>query len=272
MVHSTTAGAAIRNEVEKVKVPVLQRRPHKAIAPGSPVHPVVPWSPFAVLLVVALVILARGSWEGEWWLVACSCVILAISVWGLRLSHRQAQATLLVPPPSAAAPATGTPEGLPVIGSFTIAGQIEGTATGTAGRLTLILPADLEVTVEPVVASLLTAGHQILDEHRLVQHRLPTVEVTAVDRAEEQPATLPASGFTVHITNDLATRHSEVTMDGPQLTGPEDGALLIAATLLAGAEYLLEDPTSSLGPLIPLDQPTPRPSTTHLPSTRRTRH
>lgn len=251
VVRSTTAGADIRDEVEKVKVPVLQSRPRKATAPGNPADPVVPWSPFALLLVVALVIVARSAWQGEWWIVACSCVIVAIAIWGLCFSHRQAHAAGPFPTAAAATPSNRATERRPVIGSFTIAGQIDSTATGTTGHLALILPADLEVTAEPVIAALLTAGHRILNEHRLAHHPLPTVEVTVVDRAEKRPATLSGPGFTVHITNDLTTRHSEVTVEAPQLPSTEGRVLLIAATLLAGAEHLLEDPASSVAPLLP---------------------
>ncbi|MEX5237428.1 hypothetical protein [Kocuria arenosa] len=75
---------------------------------------------------------------------------------------------------------------------------------------------------------------------------MPTVEVIAVDRADKQPATIPATGFTVHITNDLATRHSDITLDAHQSLGTENRVLLIAATLLAGAEHLLDYPARSL--------------------------
>jgi hypothetical protein len=251
VVQGTTAGAAIRDEVEKVKVPVLQGRPHRATVRGNPADQVLPWSPFVLLLVVALVIVARSAWQGEWWIVAAGGVIVAIAIWGLRFSHRQAPAAGPFPTAVAATPSTGATEGRPVIGSFTIAGQIGSTATGTTGRLTLILPADLDVTAGPVIAALLTAGHRILNEHRLAHHPLPVVEVVAVDRAEERPATLSEPGFTVHITNDLTTRHSEVTVEAPQLPSTEGRVLLIAATLLAGAEHLLEDPASSLAPLLP---------------------
>ncbi|STX05716.1 hypothetical protein [Kocuria rosea] len=141
--------------------------------------------------------------------------------------------------------------------SFAIIGRIHHRATGTTGRLTLVLPADTDVTATPVVAVLLTAGHRVLTDHHLTHHRLPEVEVITVDRAEQHPTTTPPTGFTVHVTNDLATRHSEITIDAERLQASKDGTLLIAAALLAGADRLLDAPE--------------RPLHHRTPSTRRRR-
>lgn len=248
---STTAGAAIRDEMEKVTVPMLQSRPRRVTAPGNPADQVLPWSPFVLLVVVALAILAYSAWQGDWWIVAASCLIVAIAIAELRSPRWQAHAAQPSPTPVPATPTTEVPERPPLIGSFAIVGRIDTTATGTTGRLTLILPADLDVTGEPVIAALLTAGHQILNEHHLAHHQLPAVEVIVVDRCAERPIALATPGFTVHITNDLTTRHSDMTIDSHQPPGTKGRDLLIAATLVAGGEHLLEDPASSLPPHLP---------------------
>ena len=128
-----------------------------------------------------------------------------------------------------------------MVGSFVIIGRIQHRATGSTGRLTLILPATTEVTPTPVVDALLTTGHRILTDHHLTHHRLPEVDVTTVDRAEKHPTTTPPTGFTVHVTNDLTTGHSTITIDADQLLATREGTLLIAAALLAGADRLLDD-------------------------------
>ncbi|MEX5259968.1 hypothetical protein [Kocuria sp. CPCC 205263] len=244
---------------------------------------------------MALAVMAHGSWRGDWLIVTLNAVIVAIAVWGLRLPRKQADDSHQFPaadrlvtssPGSLLAPSTKetshfpcpqpsphaalidsttteSPEELPVLASFAITDRIDSAATGTTGRLTVIIPADTEVTTDPVVAALLTAGHQILDEHHLTDQPLLTVEISAVERADKQPATIPATGFTVHITNDLTARQSDITLDAHQTLGTDNRVLLIAATLLAGAEHLLDYPARSL--------PT-RPSRTHRGRGHRRRH
>ena len=264
-------------------------------------------APFWLLLVVALTGAAHSLWHGHWLVLGLNAVTLAIAVWGLRLPHPRTTTAEQVPateipadPPGGGHPAPSTqatrplahpqhvppeapahsvtaeaPEELPVVGSFAITGHIHHRATGTTGRLTLILPTDTEVTTTPVVAALLTTGHRILTDHHLTHHRLPEVDLTTVDRAEELPTTTPPAGFTVHVTNDLTTRHSGITIDADQLLATQEGTLLIAAALLAGADRLLDNPNRPLHHRTP---PAPRrrghrgrhshspaPRSTHLP-------
>lgn len=236
-----------------------------------------PSAPFVILLAVALGGMTHGLWHGHWLIVISHAVTVAIAIWGLRLPHRRATNPDRAPatgrpanPPSGvdpepspqgtsplvraesfpldAAPIISTEgrEQLPAVGSFAITGRIRRTATGTTGRLTVLLPACTEVTAAPVVDALLTAGHQILGDHHLTHRPLPDVEVTAVDRAGRLPTATTESGFTVHVTNNLTTRYSDITAEADQLLGTGDGALLIAATLLAGAEHLLDHPDRPL--------------------------
>ena len=120
-----------------------------------------------------------------------------------------------------------------------ITGRLRRDDNSTTGHLSLILPTDTDVTAASVINVLLTAGHRILNEHRLTDQPLPELEVTRVDRTETPP-TNQANGFTVWITNNLTARRSDITINPHQLPIPEDGPLLIAATLLAGAEHLLD--------------------------------
>ncbi|MEX5258120.1 hypothetical protein [Kocuria arenosa] len=164
-----------------------------------------------------------------------------------------------------------------MVGSFAIIGRIHHRATGTTGRLTLILPADTDLTPALVVDALLTAGHQILTDHHLTHHRLPEVGITTVDRAETHPTTTPPTGFTVHVTNDLTTRHSGITIDADQLLATQEGTLLIVAALLAGADRLLDDPDRPLHHRTPPTRRgrghgtqhghSPAPPSIHLPKT-----
>lgn len=247
-----------------------------------------PLAPFVILLGVALIGMAHGSWHGHWLVVALNVVTVAVAIWGLRLPHQRStspdrspatgraaespRGVHLDPSPQGASsrdcpqpvlhggsPRSITTEDageLPVVGSFAITGRIHRTAVGTAGCLTVVLPMDINVVAAPVVNALLTAGHRLLEDRRLTHRPLPEVEVTTVDRAERPPSTSPATGFTVHVTNDLATRHSDITIDAHQLMSSEDGALLIAATLLAGADHLLDAPDHVLHYRTP---PTRRP-------------
>ena len=236
--------------------------------------------PLVLLVVVALGGMAYGAAQGDWVIVALNAVTAGVAIWDLRLrcapstgadqspapaqpagsphgahpgpqlkatrSPARAQsfpqiadADSTTTPSPAPAPA---PEELPVVGSFAITGRIRRTTTGATAGLTVILPADTPVTTTPVVAALLTTGHRILTEHDLTYQPLPEVEVTTVGRTAELPATTPATGFTVHVTNDPTSCSSEITVDAGQVLGSGDGVRLIAATLLAGAEHLLEDP------------------------------
>ncbi|GGG68737.1 hypothetical protein GCM10011374_36430 [Kocuria dechangensis] len=128
----------------------------------------------------------------------------------------------------------------PVVESFAIAAQIRMTAAGTTVRLTIALPDEVTVTASGFVPALLTLGQRVLEEHRLTGRELPEVEVTAVERAEELPAGARTTGFTVGVINDMAARRSSIVLDSDFLLGNDGGVLLAAATLLAGAEHLLE--------------------------------
>ncbi|GGG71374.1 hypothetical protein GCM10011374_40070 [Kocuria dechangensis] len=135
------------------------------------------------------------------------------------------------------APAQGE---VPVVDSFAVAAQLRMTTTGTTARLMVALPEDVKVTPAILVPALLSLGRQVLLDYRLTAHELPEVEVTAVERVQTAPATARATGFTVGVTNDLAARQSSVVVDSDLLLGTDDGVLLIAATLSAGAEHLME--------------------------------
>ena len=257
--------------------PMFQNHRRETAAQKNRVDTAPPSAPFVILLAVALGGTAYSIWHGHWPIVVLHAVTVAIAIWGLRLPYRRAtnprrplttaraadSPSGMHPQPSPqatgslvhagslpheAAPRTTTEARgqLPVVGSFAITGRIGRTATGPAGRLTVVLPAATEVTAASVVDALLTIGHQVLDDHRLTHRPLPEVDVTAVDRAEKPPTTALASGFTVHITNDLSTRRSDITVEAHHLLGTGDGALLIAATLLAGAEHLLDHPDHPL--------------------------
>ena len=227
-------------------------------------------APFVILLVVALGGMAYGFWHGHWLIVVLDAVTVAIAIWGLHPPRRRVANSDRSPaagrvaelspevhqepslqstssraqsfPHDEATHITTTEGGerFPVVASFAITGRIRRTATGAAGQLTVVLPAATEVVADPVVDALLTAGHHVLGQHRLTGRRLPEVDVAAVDRSGKLPTTAPATGFVVHVTNDLTTCHSDITVEADQLLGTGDGALLIAATLLAGAEHLLD--------------------------------
>jgi hypothetical protein len=255
--------------------------------------------PFVLLAIVALGGMAYGAGRGDWVIVALNAVTASVAIWGLRPHHAPSTAADHTPatssptdcpsgthpspqpkatsspahaqplPQSAAADSTTTPAPapapaqLPVVGSFAITGRIGRTATGAAAGLAVILPSDTEVTTIPVVAALLTTGHRILAEHDLTHWPLPEVEVTAVERTAEPPARTSGTGFTVHVTNDPTTCSSEITVEANQLPGTGYGVQLIAATLLAGAEHLLEGP----------DQPfRPRATPTHQRGGRPRQH
>jgi hypothetical protein len=127
-----------------------------------------------------------------------------------------------------------------MVDSFAVAAQLRMTSTGTTARLMVGLPAEVTVTPAVLVPALLSLGRQVLDDYRLTGHPLPEVQVTAVERVETIPAAARATGFTVGVTNDLAARRSSVVVDSDLLLGTDDGVALIAATLSAGAEHLLE--------------------------------
>lgn len=233
---------------------------------------------FTVLLGVALIGITHGSWRGHWLTVALHAVTMTVAIWGLRLPHQQnargerltaaTGSTVRVsgthpdpspqhvsspnrpePSPYETPTHSTTTEGLPeipAVDSFAITGRTHRTVTGVTGHLTVVLPVNIEVAATPVVNALLTAGHRILHEHRLTHQPLPAIEVTGVDRAEKPSTPTPAHGFTVDVTNNLTTCHSHITIEAPSSMNTEEGALLIAATLLAGAEHLLERPDRTL--------------------------
>lgn len=257
---------------------MLQRHHRATTVHTGRVHTVPPSAPFVVLLGVSLIGMAHGSWHGHWLVVALNVMTVAVAIWGLRLSRRRTPRPDQLPATGRAAesprnvdphpspqdtgsracpqpvlheesPHSTTPAGpgdIPVVGSFAITGRVHHTGAGLAGRLTVILPVDINVAAVPVVNALLTSGHRILEDYRLTYRPLPEVEVTTVDRAENPPRTITTTEFTVHVTNDLTTRHSDLTVDAPQLLGTEDGALLIGTTLLAGADHILENPSHAL--------------------------
>lgn len=192
---------------------------------------------------------------------------LAVSSSGTPLSSaRQGTTTLTSPEPGlpeialgtatpapapASAPASASASAsasLPIVDRLAITGRLRGGDSSTTGCLSLVLPADINVTVASVIDVLLTAGHRILDDYRLTDHPLPEVDVTAVDRTEAPSTSTPVTGFTVRITNTSAARRSDITVDAHRLPIPENGPLLIATTLLAGAEYLLNDQDYSFHP------------------------
>jgi hypothetical protein len=146
-----------------------------------------------------------------------------------------------------------------VVDSFAVAAQLRMTAGGTTARLMVALPAEVTVTPASLVPALLSLGRQVLLDYRLTGHDLPEVQVTAVERLQTVPAAVRATGFTVGVTNDLAARRSSIVVDSDLLLGTDDGVALIAATLSAGAEHLLETG----------DHPTHRPAPAKRRSHRR---
>ncbi|MGQ1799008.1 hypothetical protein ACT4S5_17985 [Kocuria oceani] len=129
---------------------------------------------------------------------------------------------------------------VPVVDSFAVAAQLRMTTTGTSARLAIALPDHVKLTPATLVPALLSLGQQVLIDYHLTGSVLPEVEVTAVERVETVPATATATGFTLGVINDLAVRRSTIAVDSDLLLGNDGGLLLIAATLSAGAEHLLE--------------------------------
>lgn len=148
---------------------------------------------------------------------------------------------------------------VPVVGSFAVAAQLRMTTTGTTARLTVALPEELKLTPATLVPALLSLGQQVLIDYRLTERQLPEVEVTAVERVETVPTTATATGFTLGVINNLEAKRSTIAVDSDLLLGNDDGVLLIAATLLAGADHLLDTG----------DHPTDRPAPTRSRSSRR---
>lgn len=168
-----------------------------------------------------------------------------------------------VTPPATPAPAV---DDVPVVDSFAVAARLRMTGADTRARLSVALPAETTLIPTALVPALLSLGQQVFIDYRLTGHELPEVEVTAVERVETVPATTRATGFTVRVTNDLQARRSSIVVDSDLLLGNDGGVLLIAATLFAGAEYLLEAQDS------PADRHTPtqrRPPRRRGPRARR---
>lgn len=140
---------------------------------------------------------------------------------------------------SALAPAPA-PENTPVVDSFAVAAQVRMNTAGTTARLLIALPEGVKITPAEMVPTMLTLGQRVLEEYRLTGQELPEVDVTAVERVEVIPATAAATGFTVGVTNDRASRSSSIVLDSDLLLGNDGGVLLAAATLLAGAAHLLD--------------------------------
>lgn len=164
-----------------------------------------------------------------------------------------------------APPALASDE-VPVVDSFAVAAQLRMIGPGTRVRLSMALPAETTATPAALVPALLSLGQQVLTDYRLTGHALPEVQVTAVERVETVPAATRATGFTVRVSNDLQARRSSIVVDSDLLLGNDGGVLLIAATLYAGAEHLLEAQDS------PIDRHTPaqrRPPRRRGPRTRR---
>jgi hypothetical protein len=137
---------------------------------------------------------------------------------------------------AAASPAL---EHAPVVDSFALAAQVRMTSAGTRARLTVALPEDVQAPAATLVPALLSLGQQVLEEYRLTGQDLPEVEVTAVERAQSIPASAATTGFTIGVTNDLTAQRSTVVLDSDYLLG-NDGGVLLAATLFAGAEHLMD--------------------------------
>ena len=140
---------------------------------------------------------------------------------------------------SVAVPASAL-ENVPVVDSFAVAAGIRMTTAGTRASLAIAVPDEAQFSTDTLICALLTLGQQVLEEYRLTDQELPEVEVTAVQRVATVPAAAASTGFTVGVTNDLAAKRSTLVLDSDFLLGNDGGVLLAAATLLAGAEYLLD--------------------------------
>ncbi|WJZ68330.1 hypothetical protein [Kocuria rosea] len=160
-----------------------------------------------------------------------------------------------VTPPAAPAPAS---DEVPVVDSFAVAARLRMTGAGTRARLSVVLPAETTLIPTALVPALLSLGQQVLVDYRLTGHELPEVEVTAVERVETVPDTAQGTGFTVGVTNDLNAKCSSIVVDSDLLLGNDGGVLLIAATLFAGAEHLLEARDSSADRHTPAKRRPPR--------------
>ena len=132
------------------------------------------------------------------------------------------------------------------------------TTAGTRASLAVAVPDEAPLSTDTLICALLTLGQQVLEEYRLTDQELPEVEVTAVERVATVPATAAATGFTVGITNDLTAKRSTFVLDSDFLLGNDGGVLLIAATLYAGAEHLLESQDSPADRHTPAQRRSPR--------------
>lgn len=226
-----------------------------------------------VLLLAGVGGMAHGLSHGHWLPAAGNAAVIGIAMWGLRLPHRHDTtlpqtprltgpadppgATQIPPPATSTNPApcpdptwqeavfntTGTAHGqLPAVDSFTLTGHLDTTPTGATAHLSLTLPPAIHASTPAVIDALLTTGHQLLHDHGLTDHPLPEVDMMSVQCTRTPPSTHPDTTFTVHITNDLATGTSSITMNPQQPQTTPHQVLLITATLLAGAEHLLDHP------------------------------
>jgi hypothetical protein len=101
------------------------------------------------------------------------------------------------------------------------------------------LPEDVRAPAATRVAALLSLGQQGWAQHRLTGHQLPEVDVTAVEPAETMPASAAAADPTADLTARLTAQRSTVVLDSDYLRGNDGAVLLLAATVLAGAEHLM---------------------------------
>lgn len=239
----------------------------------TPPAPAAPPALCVILLLIGLGGMVHGLGHGHWLPITGNAAIMAIAAWGLRLPHRRAVALRQVLPRTAATDAPEPPQTspsstganpaprpnpllpapminttgtldrqLPAMDSFALTGHHHATPTGATAHLTLTLPPATKVSTTAVIDALLTVGHRLLHDHGLADHTLPDVDVTSVDRTDTPPRHHLGTTFTVHITNDLATCTSSITTNPGQPQVSPHHVLLIAATLLAGADHLLDRP------------------------------
>lgn len=233
-----------------------------------------PTWPFIILVAVAVWAIVDGAQGGRWPIVTGNAVALAVAIWGIRLTRKQTRhghrpfstgqpigqpqhsrpdtptAEVGLPayspplsqdvPMTVAAPPAPDPQEQPVVDSFTVTAQIRSKITGTTACLIISAPEDVEIPRTAMILALLTLGQRVLEDHRLTDRVLPEVEATTVQQAATTPVSALSAGFIIVVTNDLIARHSTISLDTKLPADTEEGTLLIAATLFAGAEHLLE--------------------------------